>query len=184
MKQVDPLNDLIAGNRDDKRQEGLKQGDGGNGRREKLGRVDRDTESVVSGAYDRAGRAVGDADYGHALLAGNGDGCNDMEEVADACGITGVGELDGDNRELEINVFPNPTNDIYNLQFTIYGLQRITLGIYDLQGRLITTVVDEVMAAGEYVLRFDARHLPVGIYFLRQSAIGNRQLATEKLIKY
>jgi len=92
----------------------------------------------------------------------NAPGCNSEEEVEEAC-LVGVDQLTVDGRQLA--GFPNPTNGIFNLQFSTFNLQRISLKIYDLYGRAMATVVDEVMPAGEHVLQFDASGLPAGIYF-------------------
>jgi hypothetical protein len=66
-----------------------------------------------------------------------------------------------------VQLLPNPTNGISHFTFNISQYQHMTLKIYDLHGREVATVVDERMPAGEHTVRFDARSLPVGIYFCR-----------------
>jgi hypothetical protein len=50
-----------------------------------------------------------------------------------------------------------------------YGI--VKLIVYDLLGREIRTLVDEVKSAGIYNIRFDATSLPSGIYFYRINVI-------------
>lgn len=75
--------------------------------------------------------------------------------------------------ELESRIFhnyPNPTQGIFNLHFTIDDLQTVSIRIYDLQGREVAMVVDRVMSAGEHTLSYDAGSLPAGMYFIRLQA--------------
>ena len=71
-----------------------------------------------------------------------------------------------------------------NLQFTVYNLQSVSIKIYDLFGREVATVVDEVMQPGEHVVRFDAGSLPAGVYILKESSVFSRQSLVGKLIKF
>ena len=58
---------------------------------------------------------------------------------------------------------------------------RPELGVYDIHGQKIRTLVNEKQIAGEYVVRFDGADLPAGIYFLRLQA-GN-QVEVAKIIQ-
>jgi hypothetical protein len=39
--------------------------------------------------------------------------------------------------------------------------------IMDAQGRVIKTLYDPITAAGDYQIRFDAKVLPAGLYYMR-----------------
>jgi hypothetical protein len=39
--------------------------------------------------------------------------------------------------------------------------------VYDLLGREVAVLVDEVQGPGEYAVRFDGRNLPSGVYYYR-----------------
>ena len=67
---------------------------------------------------------------------------------------------------------------------SVPGSEHVTLKIYDLHGREVATVVDRQLQAGEHTVSFDASLLPSGVYIYRQLAVGNRQLAVGKLIKF
>jgi len=72
--------------------------------------------------------------------------------------------------------FPNPMRDRSTITFTIAENGPVRLAIHDATGRTISTLIDEVMAPGEYETRFDmnslAEPLPSGVYYCRLTA-GN-----------
>jgi len=58
----------------------------------------------------------------------------------------------------------------------------VALKIYDLHGREVATVVDEVLPAGEHIVSFDAGLLAPGIYLYRVSNIKFRISNIGKLV--
>jgi len=70
--------------------------------------------------------------------------------------------------ELDQN-FPNPFNASTTLRFTLSARSRVLLEIYDILGRRITTLVDEVREAGFHVEQWSAV-VPSGAYFARLQA--------------
>ncbi len=71
--------------------------------------------------------------------------------------------------------YPNPFNPATTITYTLSRTERVTLRVYDAQGRLVQTLVDGTQPAGPYALSFDAGHLPSGAYFYRlQTAEGMR----------
>jgi hypothetical protein len=56
----------------------------------------------------------------------------------------------------------------------------VTLAVYDVLGRLITTIVDEYKPAGTYEVKFDAGKLTSGVYFYSLYVNGFRE--TRKMI--
>jgi len=63
--------------------------------------------------------------------------------------------------------YPNPFNPVTTFRFVLKKPSWATLKIYDALGRLVTTLVDEGMAEGEYTITFNARGLASGVYFYR-----------------
>jgi hypothetical protein len=63
--------------------------------------------------------------------------------------------------------YPNPFNPATTLHYELPRAASVSLIIYDLQGRKVTTLVNERQPAGEYRLPFDAGNLPSGIYIAR-----------------
>lgn len=78
-----------------------------------------------------------------------------------------------------IAIFPNPTNDIFSVEFEAKNSENISLRLYDAQGkRLISTV--PIVFNGKILHSFDMSQYAKGIYFL-QIAV-DREVATKKII--
>ena len=76
--------------------------------------------------------------------------------------------------------YPNPFNGMTTIEFDLARTSPVVLKLYDLLGREMATLVDEVKPAGVYRLRWDSRNLPSGVYFYRLS-VGDL-LATKKMV--
>ncbi|MCX6142658.1 MAG: T9SS type A sorting domain-containing protein, partial [Ignavibacteriales bacterium] len=63
--------------------------------------------------------------------------------------------------------YPNPFNPTTEIVFSVSVAVKATLRIYDMLGREITTLVDEVKSPGRYTLRWDAGKSASGVYFYR-----------------
>jgi hypothetical protein len=80
---------------------------------------------------------------------------------------------------------PNPFNPLTKIRFYLPSDNRVTLSVYDPQGRLVTTVVDGVHRAGwneiEWIAidRFGAP-LSSGVYLCRLQA--GKQTLTKKMM--
>ena len=73
--------------------------------------------------------------------------------------------------------YPNPFNPITKIKFEIPlnkgGLKGIvSLKVYDLLGKEVTTLVNEQLQPGSYEVTFDGSNLPSGVYFYKLTA-GN-----------
>jgi hypothetical protein len=76
--------------------------------------------------------------------------------------------------------FPNPFNLITTIRFAIQGLRFTTLKVFDMLGREIASLMNEVKPAGSYEVEFDASGLPSGVYLYRLQA--GKYSDTRKLI--
>jgi hypothetical protein len=76
--------------------------------------------------------------------------------------------------------FPNPFNPTTTITYQIPEISFVTLKVYDVLGKEITTLVNEEKPAGNYVVEFNAINLPSGIYFCRINA-GNF-VETKKMV--
>jgi hypothetical protein len=68
--------------------------------------------------------------------------------------------------------FPNPFNPSTTIRFTLPKPSYVTLQIYDVRGRLVTTLVDRDMPAGAHREVLQADGLTSGVYFCRIKAEG------------
>ncbi|MFH1010793.1 MAG: alpha/beta hydrolase-fold protein [bacterium] len=63
--------------------------------------------------------------------------------------------------------YPNPFNATTTISFTLSEPQKVRLEVFDVQGRLVATLVDSPMTAGAHEVAFDGRELSSGTYFCR-----------------
>lgn len=90
--------------------------------------------------------------------------------------------------EVLIANYPNPFNASTLIAFTIpYDLTNnfVELNVYDVRGRLVKTLVNEVLSAGNYIVRWEGdnssgQHVASGVYFYKIQA-GNIN-KSEKMI--
>lgn len=63
--------------------------------------------------------------------------------------------------------FPNPFNPSTTIAYSIPKPGFVQLKVYDILGREIRTLVEEIKQAGKYTIDFNAENLASGIYFYR-----------------
>ena len=76
-------------------------------------------------------------------------------------------------------VFPNPVSNSTVIHITVFERQEVSLKVFDLTGKVITTFTDHRFEPGEYTFRWDAANLLSGIYILRlqtSSVVQTRKL--------
>jgi photosystem II stability/assembly factor-like uncharacterized protein len=76
--------------------------------------------------------------------------------------------------------YPNPFNPSTKIKYQIANSGRVTLKIYDLLGREVSTLVNETKPAGNYEVKFDGSSLTSGVYFYRMQC--NSFIETKKFI--
>jgi subtilisin family serine protease len=76
--------------------------------------------------------------------------------------------------------FPNPFNPTTHIVFSVPHGEHVSLKIYDVQGREVATLVNEVKVPGTYGIVWDASKFASGVYFYRLS--GATFAATKKLV--
>jgi len=76
--------------------------------------------------------------------------------------------------------YPNPFNLSTNIKYQISKNSFVILKVYDLLGREISTLVNELQKAGVYEVQFSNSGLTSGIYFYRMQA-GNYS-ETKKMV--
>ena len=65
------------------------------------------------------------------------------------------------------NNFPNPFNPTTSIQFDIPVDSKVQLKIYDITGREVHTLVNEIRKPGHYTESFDGTNLASGVYIYR-----------------
>ncbi|MCE1166410.1 MAG: T9SS type A sorting domain-containing protein [Bacteroidetes bacterium] len=77
--------------------------------------------------------------------------------------------------------YPNPFNPVTTIKFDIKKNANVTIKVFDVRGREVSTPLNGYYTAGEYELRFDGGKLTSGVYFY-QLAINNERLAVMKMM--
>ncbi len=94
-------------------------------------------------------------------------------------GVTPISNETPTSYKLSQN-YPNPFNPVTKIEFAIPKQGLVTLKIFDILGREVTTLVNEVKIPGNYSIDFDASRLSSGTYFYKLSA-GNF-IETKKML--
>jgi uncharacterized delta-60 repeat protein len=66
--------------------------------------------------------------------------------------------------------YPNPFNPATTIQFTLVVRQATTVRVYDVLGREVATLVNEVKEPGTYTVQWNASGVSSGVYFYRLRA--------------
>jgi flagellar hook assembly protein FlgD len=76
-----------------------------------------------------------------------------------------------------MEVSPNPFNPTTTIGFTVPAAAPVRLQVFDLRGRLVATLVDEELRAGQHEVIWtgsdaSGREVPSGVYLSRLAAGG------------
>jgi len=66
--------------------------------------------------------------------------------------------------------YPNPFNPVTTIEYELPASMRVSLTVYDINGRNVATLVSGIQAAGLHSVQFDGQHLASGIYVARLHA--------------
>ena len=114
--------------------------------------------------------------YIYRILVDEGEGSRILFET-EPIGVPSPG--------LALSNHPNPFNPSTVIEFSLPGAGHVSVGIYDVGGRLVRKLVDREMEAGSWDVEWDGRGaggavMPSGIYFCRLR-LGKEEL-TSKLV--
>jgi len=99
----------------------------------------------------------------HTTMHGGGEIRGQLVTVS----VVGIGPAESAPvRSLLAQNYPNPFNPTTTIRYQLAAPEHVTLRLYDLAGREVAILVDEVQA-GPQALDLDARGLPSGVYFYR-----------------
>ena len=135
---------------------------------------DSDMASWVLGTEVEDFTGIMTENYGHYAIA---------PRISDDVGPFGVSE-DGSGLspyDFALDApYPNPFNSTTSISFSLQHKGWAHLGVFDLQGRLVSTLVESEMRAGQHRFMVDASLLATGVYMLRLET--ETQTASQKLV--
>ncbi|MCH8496449.1 MAG: T9SS type A sorting domain-containing protein, partial [Balneolales bacterium] len=143
---------------------------------------DYDTHSYRNGVgYTTWGTTYGDA-FGYPGLAGH---YLDGVLTGDTTFIrtTSIEMPDELPREIQLSAYPNPFNPATTLNYEITEAGHTTVRVFDLHGRKVTTLIDQIQTSGAHQIAFDARSLSSGVYLVELQSAGLRTVQKITLMK-
>ncbi len=82
-----------------------------------------------------------------------------------------------------LSAFPNPFNDAINAVIYVNQMQNVTVNIYSLEGKFITTLWDGFLETGNYTCHWNPNDdIPAGIYLIQVSFSDNSTNLLKKAI--
>ncbi|MBN8583489.1 MAG: T9SS type A sorting domain-containing protein [Ignavibacteria bacterium] len=97
-------------------------------------------------------------------------------------GIINVNSIEPENFSLSQN-YPNPFNPVTNIEFDVPKSSIVKLSVYDVQGKLIETIVNSELSAGTYKADWNASNFSSGVYFYKLESDGFIQTKRMILVK-
>ncbi|MFQ5651251.1 MAG: penicillin acylase family protein [bacterium] len=79
--------------------------------------------------------------------------------------------------------YPNPFNPTTTISYDLPKSTRVRLQIYNIQGQVVKTLVDEFQKAGSHQIRWEASGLSSGIYVYKLTASGFLEVRKSILVK-
>jgi photosystem II stability/assembly factor-like uncharacterized protein len=76
-----------------------------------------------------------------------------------------LGLTDINNQPSALNIYPNPFSDETSINYSFEKESNVTISIYDMNGRLIKTLVDNEQQIGKHTIKLN--NLDSGIYILK-----------------
>jgi len=98
------------------------------------------------------------------------------------CGTENNSNLIPERYSLSQN-YPNPFNPVTKIKFAIPKQGFVTLKVYDILGREVKTLVNDVKAPGTYSVDFNGTELSSGVYFYKIQVNGFSEIKRMVLIK-
>jgi hypothetical protein len=142
------------------------------------------TGTNTTNYFFKVPNAVGPGDYSASVSFDYGDDtyfcCMDATIVQ--CGPWMIATdtewdvVEADRPDLEVMLpeitslsqnYPNPFNASTSISYSLANSGDVSLKIYDISGRLVSTLVDGHQDAGEYVTSWEASNVSSGVYFYK-----------------
>jgi len=84
---------------------------------------------------------------------------------------------------IAVKNYPNPFNSSTRIIYELSQGGKVNLAVYDLNGHLIETLVDEIQTAGAKAIAWKGQNHSAGLYFFRLSVDGIRTTTKGFLLK-
>jgi hypothetical protein len=100
--------------------------------------------------------------------------------------MTSVEQIKSVNKDLGFGLdqnYPNPFNTSTKIRYQVPAVENVSLTVYDILGKEISTLVNEKKPAGSYEVEFGTQGLQGGIYFCKLQAGKYTEIKKMTLLK-
>ncbi len=80
-------------------------------------------------------------------------------------------------------VYPNPTNNEVNIDFTLNNKSSLNVTVLDLTGKVVKEITRNHFNAGTYNINFNVSELSTGMYFIRMESEGSTKTSRLVVVK-
>ena len=95
--------------------------------------------------------------------------------------ISGLTEVQPVPEEFGLDsAYPNPFNPVTTVSFKLPMDSQVSIQIYNVQGRLVETLVDQNMQSGYHSIAWNAEAHSSGVYFVKM--VADEHISTQKLL--
>ena len=95
--------------------------------------------------------------------------------------VVGIEEIK--NNLFDFSIHPNPLSEKAICTFKVQDRSEITLGLYNLQGEKVQSILNKSYTHGEYSEEIEFKDLPSGLYFLTLLTSENK-IERIKIVKH
>ena len=81
------------------------------------------------------------------------------------------------------NAYPNPFNPTTMLRYSVPSDMNVSLSIYDMRGRLVNELVNDMREQGSYQVTWNADQHASGVYMIKLTAGSTVQMQKIMLVK-
>lgn len=96
--------------------------------------------------------------------------------------VAPVGIAEADQLQASLTVFPSPFSTTTAINYSLSQSTDIEVQVYDVTGKLVTTLLNRRQEAGTHTINWDAVNIEAGIYFVRlktENGIVTRRIAKQ-----
>ncbi len=97
--------------------------------------------------------------------------------------VTGITNVANSTTFLTLTSYPNPFKGQTTIRYILTEAKKVELGIYDVYGKQLRTLVSEKQPSGTYNFVFDASDLTEGFYYCRLNAGGETKTTRMVVLK-
>ena len=84
--------------------------------------------------------------------------------------VDGLGGINSVSQTAELSAYPNPTNGVSTLTYSLMQGNPVVIDIYNMNGQRVKAVLNQPMSAGDHQMSINFEGLASGVYFIRLSA--------------